>query len=350
MSISPRRLLLPSSLLLVIVSSYPGCGDENYIGGQCEDPQDCQSPTQYLEGGTCRDNQCVCADAAHHICCELGDTREDCYQRCLPCELCRDRPATCPPPECSSDTECAGPPDPRCGVGRCVGGKCTLEITPGPIVAGVRGDCMRDLCMADGRVESMPDPYDVYDDGNQCTHDLCDQGTRINAPLAGLLCPVTGAGRCYEAQCVECLSEDPTVHCPPGLACIGMLCVPPHCGNSTTDRTLGETARDCGGPCGRCDIGERCASGTDCNTGVCEMGVCKVPTCDDGVRNDSESGVDCGAPSCPRCPAGEGCRTGEECASGVCWAGACEAPSCTDGIRNGGEKDIDCGGACPACR
>ncbi|WP_437303490.1 hypothetical protein [Sorangium sp. So ce388] len=220
MSISPRRLLLPSSLVLVIVSSYPGCGDENYIGGQCEDPQDCQSPTQYLEGGTCRDNQCVCADAAHHICCDAGDTREDCYQRCLPCELCRDRPPTCPP----------------------------------------------------------------------------------------------------------------------------------HCGNSVTDRTLGETARDCGGPCGRCDLGERCASGADCNTGVCEMGVCKAPTCGDGVKNDSESGVDCGAPSCPLCPAGEGCRSGEDCASGVCWAGACEAPSCTDGIRNGGEKDIDCGGACPACR
>ena len=51
-----------------------------------------------------------------------------------------------------------------------------------------------------------------------------------------------------------------------------------------------------------------------------------VPTCNDGIRNQDETGVDCG---------------------GVCPA--CAAPSCTDGIQNQDETDVDCGGVCPAC-
>src|SRR5690606_34810781 len=47
-------------------------------------------------------------------------------------------------------------------------------------------------------------------------------------------------------------------------------------------------------------------------------------TCDDGVQNQGETGVDCGGP-CPACP------------------------TCDDGIQNQGETGVDCGGPCPAC-
>ena len=70
------------------------------------------------------------------------------------------------------------------------------------------------------------------------------------------------------------------------------------------------------------------------------------PMCTDGVHNDAETGLDCGAPSCPLCPAGEGCLTGDDCESGVCWAGICEAPSCFDGVRNDDEAGVDCGPVC----
>ncbi len=51
------------------------------------------------------------------------------------------------------------------------------------------------------------------------------------------------------------------------------------------------------------------------------------PTCDDGVQNGNETGVDCGGPDC---------------------ANAC--PTCDDGIQNGNETDVDCGGdSCNAC-
>jgi hypothetical protein len=50
------------------------------------------------------------------------------------------------------------------------------------------------------------------------------------------------------------------------------------------------------------------------------------PSCNDGVQNGDETGVDCGGSICPACP------------------------TCSDGIQNGDETGIDCGGAiCPAC-
>lgn len=54
-----------------------------------------------------------------------------------------------------------------------------------------------------------------------------------------------------------------------------------------------------------------------------------VPTCEDGVQNGDETGVDCGGSCNP-----------------------CEIPpeeSCSDGIQNQDETGIDCGGSCPAC-
>ncbi len=53
-----------------------------------------------------------------------------------------------------------------------------------------------------------------------------------------------------------------------------------------------------------------------------------APTCNDGIQNGTETGVDCGG-TCGDCPV--------------------EA-TCTDGIMNGDEEGVDCGGSCPnAC-
>ncbi|MBX2871244.1 MAG: T9SS type A sorting domain-containing protein [Saprospiraceae bacterium] len=52
------------------------------------------------------------------------------------------------------------------------------------------------------------------------------------------------------------------------------------------------------------------------------------PTCEDGVQNGAETGIDCGGPDCPDCPTG---------------------PTCEDGIQNGDETGVDCGGSCAPC-
>ncbi|MEL6969138.1 MAG: M43 family zinc metalloprotease [Bacteroidota bacterium] len=54
------------------------------------------------------------------------------------------------------------------------------------------------------------------------------------------------------------------------------------------------------------------------------------PTCDDGIQNGDETGVDCGGSSCPACPP--------------------PPPTCDDGIQNGNETGVDCGGPdCDPC-
>jgi hypothetical protein len=79
-----------------------------------------------------------------------------------------------------------------------------------------------------------------------------------------------------------------------------------------------------------------------------------VPTCNDGVRNQTETDVDCGGTSgCFACQNGKTCLVNFDCQSSNCVSGVCQAalPSCSDGMQNQGETDIDCGGPnCPgAC-
>ncbi|WP_108809397.1 GEVED domain-containing protein [Aquimarina spinulae] len=50
------------------------------------------------------------------------------------------------------------------------------------------------------------------------------------------------------------------------------------------------------------------------------------PTCNDGIQNGNETGVDCGGPDCDPCTVD---------------------PTCNDGIQNGNETGVDCGG--PDC-
>ncbi len=76
-------------------------------------------------------------------------------------------------------------------------------------------------------------------------------------------------------------------------------------------------------------------------------------SCSDGVRNGSESDVDCGW-LCPKCADGKQCGAGPDCASGICEGAKCQPGSCTDTVKNGAETDVDCGGSscdkCEVCR
>ncbi|MFO7710345.1 MAG: MopE-related protein [Candidatus Woesearchaeota archaeon] len=77
--------------------------------------------------------------------------------------------------------------------------------------------------------------------------------------------------------------------------------------------------------CETCDDGiqNQGEEGVDCG-GPCEP--CQQSTCDDGIQNQGEEGVDCGGPCEP-----------------------CQQPTCDDGIQNQGEEGVDCGGPCAKC-
>ncbi|MEW7277792.1 M43 family zinc metalloprotease [Aquimarina sp. 2201CG1-2-11] len=79
------------------------------------------------------------------------------------------------------------------------------------------------------------------------------------------------------------------------------------------------------------------------------------PTCNDGIQNGNETGIDCGG-DCPPCEVdptcNDGIQNGNE--TGIDCGGDCPPcevdPTCNDGIQNGDETGIDCGGSsCPPC-
>lgn len=78
------------------------------------------------------------------------------------------------------------------------------------------------------------------------------------------------------------------------------------------------------------------------------------PTCEDGIQNGDETGVDCGGSNCPVCPeptCNDGIQNGDE--TGVdCGGSSCAScpATCDDGIQNGDEEGVDCGGSsCTPC-
>jgi len=66
-------------------------------------------------------------------------------------------------------------------------------------------------------------------------------------------------------------------------------------------------------------------------------------TCQDGIRNGSETGVDCGG-SCPRCATGETCASRNDCASALCVGATCQ--QCAAAADCG----VDSAGSMCACR
>jgi hypothetical protein len=83
-----------------------------------------------------------------------------------------------------------------------------------------------------------------------------------------------------------------------------------------------ETDIDCGGSCGRCEVGSSCKINADCEDSDCKGGTCTAFPCFNNVRDGNETDVDCGG-DCRTCSGGRACMAGTDCASGACNAGAC---------------------------
>ena len=120
-----------------------------------------------------------------------------------------------------------------------------------------------------------------------------------------------------------------------------------------------ETGVDCGGPdCDPCVVPPTCndgiqngnETGVDCGGPDCDPCVLP-PTCNDGIQNGNETGVDCGGPDCDPCEScSDGIQNNGE--TGVdCGGQNCEqCDTCDDGIQNGDETGVDCGGPdCETC-
>lgn len=240
---------------------------------------------------------------------------------------------------CETVEDCPKPAVGQCVESQCVDLKCQITSYRGPISQQVYGDCQKLECDLDGNIVSVSDSSDVYDDGRECTLDICQEGKPVNILLnKGFPCPTSGEGVCNQGECVECVDGVGPI-CGPGMICDNLRCAP-------ADPCLDKF---CGGPCQLCAIGYQCEIDTDCMSGKCVGGKCQAPTCDDGLKNGDEEDVDCGGPTCGPCADDKGCVWPSDCQSDVCIAGKCQAPTCFDGKKNGSETAPDCGGPCGPC-
>ncbi len=225
----------------------------------------------------------------------------------------------CPsdPEATPSDDAGAIPPPGACG-------RTSTPCPPGGTCEGAP-DCASNACK-DGLCQAVEPPNNTQ---NNDETDVDCGGTKAPACPDGKKCIV--ASDCISTICKEgvCAAPSPT----DGI------------------KNGGETGIDCGGPnAPKCGVGQGCASNDDCDNLKCgDDKTCIAASATDGVKNNGESDVDCGGANAPKCEPGKTCNDDNDCANTRCntTSKKCDPPSAGDGLKNGSETDVDCGGGAP---
>ncbi len=259
---------------------------------------------------------------------------------------------------CKAGGMCEGAPD--CASGLCRDGKCN-DIVPAD---GAKNNDETDVDCGGTKAPACPDNKGCII-GADCTSSVCKIGVcQVPSPTdgvrngdeTGLDCGGTKAPKCPVGQGCLATSDCDAVKCDT----VNKKCLPP--AHDDGIKNLDETGIDCGGPTAdvtRCPTGEACVMTSDCAAVICNATtkVCDPPTPTDGLKNGTESDIDCGggAPTnAPRCliSKNEGCKVGTDCASGFCslgLGGKCSLPSCataeTAGINSCGASETGQAGA-----
>ncbi|MEK6968358.1 MAG: hypothetical protein AABX51_07045 [Nanoarchaeota archaeon] len=85
----------------------------------------------------------------------------------------------------------------------------------------------------------------------------------------------------------------------------------------------------------------------ECPSGVCQNGACaaSAASCSNGIKDGSETGVDCGGTCANKCGVGAGCSGASDCQSNVCTGGVCIASCAVStycNFNNLTQKNSDC--------
>jgi hypothetical protein len=359
--------------------NYTQRGNADCASGVCATPPYYGAPGQCV-ATTCQ-NRRVDVDEVGVDCsgsctakCAIGETCRFGQGDCVTNAVCSATTRRCEPPGCGdgvlngneSSIDCGGPTCLKCGLskscnantdctsnvcsgGRCVGSACengvkdTTEADldcggscPNACATGLSctlaRDCASNLCV-----------------GNRCISDACQDrvrnGAESDVDCGGATCTARCASgkRCTaNGDCTSNLCNTTLQQCAAGPCDDGVL-------------TAGsESDVDCGGTCGamntskRCAVNQRCTAGVDCASGVCNATTmrCVSDACFDGLKNGTETDVDCGGSCDPKCGATKVCSVNADCQSGACAMARCASDQCSDGRINGNETGIDCGGQC----
>ena len=385
------------------------CGDPNNQCDRCDTGKTCTDDAN-CASIHCFQGYCVAAT------CEDGirngkETAKDCGGGCKAC------PDNSP---CSNGTDCesgvcwyAGCKAPSCSdgvqngqeTGKDCGGSCLLVSPPQTCPNGqgcatnadcAFNNCAAFVCQPPTCANSVQDPTETDKDcggscspcadnlkcvqDSDCQSKVCDPNKKIcNPPTCSdtaqngnetdLNCGgVTCTQRCTTGQ--KCLANADCVSkvCRANAGATGGTCSAPTCDDSAQNGD--ETGFNCGGSCAlmspakTCGTDVGCNGDADCTSNNCciaascgaSVNKCVAPSCADGKKNQSESGIDCGGEfalnptsTCKaRCGAGQSCNSASDCDSGVCPENinVCQAPTCKDNVKNGNESGPDCGAAC----
>ena len=174
-----------------------------------------------------------------------------------------------------------------------------------------------------------PAPTDLPLAMDACHMGACSGAQATQTAVAGP-CMLNGAAAfCGDpagsaaGKCVEC---NTTAECTGGQGCVMNTCLTAKCTDGIQDGD--ETAKDCGGSCLPCAVGQACVVQTDCTPGYCKNGVCAPPSCADTKKDGDEADVDCGGPLCPKCAAGKMCAIPGDCQTGVNGQPTCSNGTC----------------------
>jgi hypothetical protein len=330
--------------------AVPTCNDNHRNGAETD--VDCGGPTCDACANTdacladrdcaslvCRNQQCVaptCADATQN----QDETGIDCGGACRALnQLCPANAGCVVPGDCSSGT---------CEGGVCSNESCendTFDAAAGETDFNCGGPCGA-TCVPNQRCLAPSDCTTSV-----CTNNICQVATCVdmaqNADETDVDCGGGGANNCD-----RCVPSDTCVDGPrdcTSFICAGGVCTVPTCDDGVKNQN--ETDVDCAGVCATlCAPGRDCNANGDCAEGVCTGGTCAAPTCNDNTQNQDETDVDCGDNSCDRCLVGDSCINGGDCVEAVCIDAICAVPTCFDTKRNQDETDTDCGGdICDPC-
>ncbi len=311
-----------------------GVGQKCLVPGDCKMGEGCDTTTKHCDANTCsdgvKDGSETDVDCGGAACpgCGMGKaclTTSD----CMTGEGCDVTSKTCDATTCMDGVKDGTETDVDCGGGTCPGcpvGKACL----------VTGDCLPgDGC----------DVTTKTCDANTCNDGL-QNGGETDVDCGGGTCDACAVGK-------KCMA---TSDCPTGDGCdvTTKTCDANLCNDGLKDGN--ETDVDCGGgTCGGCLVGKACNVTSDCAAGAgCDLTTktCNSSQCHDGLKNGSETDVDCGGTTCAACAVGKKCLVTTDCVTGSgcdLTTKTCDANTCNDGLKDGNETDVDCGGTCPAC-
>lgn len=308
------------------------------IGESCISGSDCI--TNLCESNICISNA-SCSDGIKN----QDETDIDCGGSCDPCnngQSCNiDTDCTsdycnpddiCSTPTCSDGFKNQDESDIDCGGAAC--SRCENGKTCNSDSDCTSNNCESGTCTAQSSQQNGGSSQD-----NDCDNDIKDNDE------SDIDCGGQDCSGCSINQTCEENSDCKSNFCNNGICDIAQNC-------NDGIKNQDESDIDCGGVCVSCEINKNCRTNSDCLSNYCEAGICKVaPTCNDNIQNQFESDTDCGGP-CKKCINGRYCNTDSDCISNYCDVTCKDQPkleTCNDGIKNQGESDIDCGGPCSRC-